>query len=539
LVVANTKQPQTNEPSPMAKLPFPTWICNAAAVFSGLFGRVSQQAQQADCSRQTVYDHAHKVQRAVQECFGDAVPDEPLQARIRELQQELQQLYDYADTLIDFPRCRQQRFAATASAMGLSTTQIADLLAIVLPRRQAPSRSVIDRWLQAAQRAATSVLKVLDRACHSLLTTVALDEIFFHGKPVLMGVCPQSMAWVLGRRSADRSGKTWSEALRGFESVTRVLSDGGTGLAKGIAGLQQRQQQAQQPLCSAGLDVFHLKREGKRALRWGWSKAEALWKQADQADRRWQQKCRRTGDNRGVASASAKAWKKALASYHAAEGMEQAWKRIEAALEWFRPDGQLNDRTWANQEIAAALVGLSGSEWAKVKRALHDPRSLSFLEDVQARLTAAVPDAALREALVERWRLRHRESRDTSLGVVKEIVQTELCRKLDARWEVAYARVRSVLGQAVRASSAVECVNSVVRMQQARQRNVSQGMLDLKRLWWNTRRFGAGKRKGASPLQLLGLKGEGLDFWSLVHANPAQLASQLGLPAQPENLSSS
>jgi hypothetical protein len=67
------------------------------------------------------------------------------------------------------------------------------------------------------------------------------------------------------------------------------------------------------------------------------------------------------------------------------------------------------------------------------------------------------------------------------------------------QWQSAYRRVDELLRHAVRASSAVECVNSVVRMPQGRQRHVSQGLLDLKRLSWNCRVFREGKRKGKSP----------------------------------------
>ena len=56
-----------------------------------------------------------------------------------------------------------------------------------------------------------------------------------------------------------------------------------------------------------------------------------------------------------------------------------------------------------------------------------------------------------------------------------------------------------LLRHAVRASRAVECVNSVVRMPQGRHRHVSQALLALKRLYWNGRVFREGKRKGQSP----------------------------------------
>jgi len=68
----------------------------------------------------------------------------------------------------------------------------------------------------------------------------------------------------------------------------------------------------------------------------------------------------------------------------------------------------------------------------------------------------------------------------------------------------------------VRASSAVECMNSVLRMHQSRHRTVNQGLLDLKRLYWNCREFREGKRRKHCPYQLLGLKLTNYRFWDLL-----------------------
>ena len=96
---------------------------------------------------------------------------------------------------------------------------------------------------------------------------------------------------------------------------------------------------------------------------------------------------------------------------------------------------------------------------------------------------------------------------------VRGVVQNSpLCERLCPQWQSAYKRVDELLRHAVRASSAVECVNSVVRMHQGCHRHVSQGLLDLKRLYWNCRVFREGKRKGKSPYALLGL-----------HSCPAQI----------------
>jgi hypothetical protein len=46
----------------MTTLSLRTLVRNAAAVFSGCYGEVTRRAEQAGCSRQTVYDHARRVE---------------------------------------------------------------------------------------------------------------------------------------------------------------------------------------------------------------------------------------------------------------------------------------------------------------------------------------------------------------------------------------------------------------------------------------------------------------------------------------------
>ena len=60
-------------------------------------------------------------------------------------------------------------------------------------------------------------------------------------------------------------------------------------------------------------------------------------------------------------------------------------------------------------------------------------------------------------------------------------------------------------------------MNSVLRMHQTRHKTLSQGMLDLKRLDWNTRVFRGGTRRGRCPYEHLGLKPPSYRFWSLLH----------------------
>ena len=88
-----------------------------------------------------------------------------------------------------------------------------------------------------------------------------------------------------------------------------------------------------------------------------------------------------------------------------------------------------------------------------------------------------------------------------------------------------------MLFRTVRASSAVECMNSVLRMHQSRHRTLTQGMLDLKRLYWNTRVFRGGKRKGRCPYQHLGLALPRYDFWGLLQDELNTAASRASVDA--------
>jgi hypothetical protein len=111
-------------------------------------------------------------------------------------------------------------------------------MVILLGPKASPSRSIIHRWTQAAGRAATWVLKQLDQRCKALVLMGCLDEIFFNGRPVLVGVEPHSMVWFLGKKAQDHQASTWFTELRPWKSLQYVTADAGFELQAGIAQLQ-------------------------------------------------------------------------------------------------------------------------------------------------------------------------------------------------------------------------------------------------------------------------------------------------------------
>jgi hypothetical protein len=362
-----------------------------------------------------------------------------------------------------------------------------------------------------------------------LVLVGCLDEIFFHGRPVLVGVEPASMTWFLGHKADDRTGATWAEALRDWDGLSFVAADAGKGLQAGIAAVRRERQEVGKPSLESGLDVFHTTYEARRVLRLIWNRVERLWEQAEAASRRVEESRRQGQDTRGLASVASRAWKRAEAAFAEYERSEAGWKIAHGALAVFGPEGRLNDRARASGQIALALPLLSGPEWSKVRGLLQAEGALTFLDRLHRQLGGAVADETLRAELARLWWLRRRRPRAdvtgevAGAGHVAHLVQEVVCEKLDPNWRESYGAVSRVLRGTVRASSAVECMNSVLRMHQSRHRTVSQELLDLKRLYWNCRAFREGKRRKHCPYELLGLRLPSYRFWDL-----------LGMPTTPE-----
>jgi hypothetical protein len=139
-------------------------VRNAAAVFTGCYGVVTARARQAGCSRQTVYQHAHKIEQRLQTPAPATPPVEvPVPPPTPSLDEPI-----------------RRRFAVTAFAMGISTRQIEGLLGVLLAD-QAPDHSTIGRWVADAAEEAGPILEALDAACIPEVRTLAVDEIFLGG----------------------------------------------------------------------------------------------------------------------------------------------------------------------------------------------------------------------------------------------------------------------------------------------------------------------------------------------------------------------
>jgi hypothetical protein len=342
-----------------------------------------------------------------------------------------------------------------------------------------------------------------------------------------MVVEPEILCWLTGRRVKARDGATWAEEFARFPALRAVVRDDGSGLGKGVKIERARRLAAGQPDLDDSLDVFHTLREGGRALRTTWGVAGRALECAEAAQKDFDGRGRQGQSCQGHGAPLKRLWRQAERLWDQATAAETAWNQARSAFEFFTPEGRLNGRAEAAAVVAAALPSLGGAAWAKTRRLLLRRESFTFLDQVHERLAGLglVPDVL--SALLDLEGLHRQTWRLAAATRTWALIRTVELTKACPQWRDEAARVRAALRGVWRASSLVECVNSVARMQQARHRKMTQELLDLKRLYWNLRRFRIGRRKGQTPYNLLGLKLPDLSFWEFLKLTPEELREKL------------
>jgi hypothetical protein len=511
----------------------PQGISSAYVVFFGVYGDVTRQAMERDVSRQKLYREAAqtvtllegRAQGAQVECLQEQLKQS--QQRVAELEKDLSQAVVIDDD-------RMARFAAEAQAEGVSLPTVQGWLQRLLPAR-APSVAKLGRWTQETAARVTTLLPVLDEFARAQVKQVAADEIYVKA-PVLMVVEPDSMCWLTGSLTPQVSGEVWCEQFAALPALEQVTRDAGSGLGKGVALLNEKRQQQELPVVADQLDHFHTVREGNRGQRKGNLRLHQAFTKAEKAQQEHDHN-RQQGQNvPGQGTKVSHLWKQAEAVMDQVQHTERAWKTTQEALRLFTPSGELNSRAQAEAVLAETLPELPDADFAKAKRLLSKPQTLTYLDEVQRKLAALPGSTEVKQAAVRAEGLRRHpellEGESPSAGALRAVllVCAVILSKAGEEGHTMTKAVRSIFRNTWRASSLVEGINSVLRMHQARHRKLTQGLLDLKRLYWNCHTFRTGRRKGKSPYQRLGLKlPEGLDWWDLTKMTPEQLRDKLSV----------
>jgi hypothetical protein len=515
----------------MCILPATQFIASAYAVHFGRYGDVQRLAQQHGVFRQRLYREAAQVVAALDN--SQRVQQiHRLQQRIRDLESRVAHLEGRLAQSVVLDRDKQTEFACVGQAMGVSLPELRVLLDVLRPG-QAPSVASLGRWTQAAGKKSAALVAVLDEWACSRAAQAVADEIYV-SRPVLMVVEPESLCWLSGRLTQRLTGAIWAEELGRLPALEQVTRDGGNCLGKGVAELNARRQaQGLFPVADQ-LDHFHLLREGGLGL----GRAERAAQRAQTALVKAEAvlaRQKRRGQSVISSSNRARACRARVAkALEVWVTRDEVWQKVKGAVQLFTPEGELNTRARAEALLAESLPQLPDTEFATAKRLLQRPEALTYLDEVQRKRAALPVPAAIRAAALRQEGLRRRPellrgegARAATLrGVL--LVGAVVIAKAGEIGQRAVAGVRAALRSSWRASSLVECVNSVVRMQQARHRKLSQGLLDLKRLYWNCHTFRTGRRRGRSPYQLLGVVlPKGVRWWELLQWSPERLRQEL------------
>jgi hypothetical protein len=507
-------------------------IASAYFVIFGNYGDVTRYAAARGVCRQWVYREATWLRQALAERQETIAR---LEERVRELEQEQAGWHERLRVAVTLDAEKQAQFASVGQACGVSLPACWELLDVLIPGQQ-QSVATLGRATQAAGKKAGELLPIADAWARERAREVAADEIYVKDA-VLMTVEPESLCWLGGRRSAEVSGAAWAEEFRQLPNLEQVLLDGGSGLAKGVALVNaQRQEQGQPAVVDQG-DHFHALRGGSVGLRQAELRARTTLAAAEAADQALAQ-CDRHGQNRSGPVARVRvAWQKAEQAMDLWSERTRVWQQTKEALLLFTPEGELNTRDHAAAVLAETLPQLPDSEFGKAKRSLQKPEMLHYLERARRQIEALPFPEDIKQAAVRQEGLRRQPGLLTGAssqaaarrGIL--LLCAVVLGKAGETGQQAATAVRDVLRRAYRASSLVECINSVLRMQQARHRKMTQGLLDLKRLYWNCHTFRTGRRRNTTPYQRLGVPWpKGLRWWDVLKLTPEQLQDTLSTP---------
>jgi hypothetical protein len=163
---------------------------------------------------------------------------------------------------------------------------------------------------------------------------------------------------------------------------------------------------------------------------------------------------------------------------------ERLWQQIKDALPLITPDGELNTRVKAEAVLAQALPQMPDSDFAKPKPQLQKPRMFNYLDVVQP---PCVGDADVRGGAGQ-----SRAGPASAGGSARDLPP-------------------SLPGQQPHGVHQQRAAHAAVPGK------MTQGLLDLKPLYWNCHTLRTGRRRGTTPYQRLGLPWPaGLRWWDVL-----------------------
>jgi len=457
-------------------------IVKLAWLNQGIYGKMTQIAQDYDISRTFLYQLLWAANLQLETLFSDQQPRSPAPQPLWE------------------PLILLLRLEGKCSIPSMSS---------ILKYFQYQPNSV--GYLSECFRHYGGTLpSTLSMAAHTVVFYLS-DEIFARHQPILVTIEAHSTAILKIQLASERSAETWKAHFEDlgnhrFQSIG-MASDRGRGL---VAGYQAACQDARW-VCDRFhefQDLFDRRRQLER-------KAYAAIAKEDEAVQTFHH-----------AKSEAHLHKRLQHYEHAHHVCEQAMARYDQldlllhllrdALHLCSPCGRLRTVANVRSELTLLLSLIEEIDDAVLRQLLRPIRShlgdilvpFEQAESVHAELLTLIPQQLV-DALVLAW--HHEHLAYQAYGKQKRYHQHEsqqwlACAEglLGHQFEPLKALVFEKLDAIIQASSLVEMVNSFIRPSlNSCKGHITQETLNLIMFYHNHRRYKGGKRQGKAPIELL------------------------------------
>jgi hypothetical protein len=432
-----------------------------------------------------------------------------LRQRVRELEADCDQLA--GQLAVERAKARQNRFRLLLelALCPVSEEKIAHCLNVAFGRAGRVSAGWVNGQIRRAGQAALAVMRKAE--LRDSVREAALDELFRHRQPILCVIDPQTLLATVPQAAQNRKGETWQAALEQYPNLEFVVSDQASGLLKGVNDCGRE--------IAHQYDVFHFKREVRRWLRGQEARCYEKIAQAEQlcrwlADPRLSEgaRLRALAEHRRVAAALderllAFDWVELIVAYldEHLTAYDARRRRIRSKAE---AEAALDEVLGLLREVTAINTGPLIGIITGARAGLFT--FLKVLEEKLARCAIAWryitgSRAAASNAVARCWHWRQRAHRSAwhQRGYLTALAGLAYWSRRIENFPEFQRQVEEALEAVVRASSAVECFNSLLRPYISVKKHLSQGFLALIALYHNTRPLK--QRGGKTPLELAGV----------------------------------
>jgi len=476
-----------------------------ALATQGEYGIVTELAREHDIRRQQVYELRERARAALEEEFASA-------------DTELSGCFSLPMTPADIERS----VVALRVVTPASIRDIVELLPLLYGERW--SYGKVWSVLNNAEKQAAALQEEVDL---SGIESIALDEMFSQGRPVLAGIDLDTQYLFQLEVQDSRSGDTWAKSLgklrdRQALNPKRVVKDAGSGLHAGVLKCWPdiaEHDDLFHAVYMMGKEAYHLERGAYRAI----SVVEELEHRRVRARKRTEKERRSIGQQLRKARVRMDV---AIDRYDRFETLRREATNVLELTE--RGCGQLrssNEVVAVLTRVAEQMRDIGGKRVRGVARYIGNrAEGLGrYLDGLSARLEAITEEAGGTEVVQATLR-----AYQASLQVERKApVWDRKARKQELREAThqllhttdhdlerlgrAFETVLPELIHRYRASSAIENLNSVLRPYLVVQKHAEQGFLGLFQFYWNTRTRQWGRWKGTSPHEAL--TGQKVEDW--------------------------